>query len=166
MYVRQLSSDDTTDFLMLRRQALIEEPERFRVSSADDDKLGVDFWRNRLTTDRVFGVFDDHELIGIDGLGRFVGEKLCHKGLIWGMYISRQARGSTASHLLMTALIEAAQGFVTQLQLTLMADNSRARAYYERYGFKLYAIEPGSVMTPDGPGDEALMWRLVDPARS
>jgi ribosomal protein S18 acetylase RimI-like enzyme len=43
-----------------------------------------------------------------------------------------------------------------------MADNGRARAYYERHGFKLYGIESQSVMTADGPADEALMWRMVD----
>jgi ribosomal protein S18 acetylase RimI-like enzyme len=162
MEIRQLSADDTQEFLTLRKRALIQEPERFRVSNADDDQLGLAFWRNRLATDRVYGVFDNQKLVGIGGLSRFVGEKLCHKGLIWGMFIIPEARGTQASHVLMNALIEGAKGFVTHLQLTLMADNVRARAYYERYGFSLYAIEPQSVMTPNGPADEALMWRLVD----
>jgi ribosomal protein S18 acetylase RimI-like enzyme len=162
MHIRRLSSDDTHDFLALRTLALTREPERFRTSSADDEKLSVGFWRNRLDTDRVYGVEDQGKLIGIGGLGRFVGEKLQHKGLIWGMFISPEARGTQASHLLMEALIESARGFVSHLQLTLMANNLRARAYYERHGFMLYAIEPQSVMTLEGPADEALMWRLVD----
>jgi ribosomal protein S18 acetylase RimI-like enzyme len=162
MHIRQLLPHDTAKFLALRARALNDEPQRFRVSSADDDRLGVDFWRNRLSTDRVYGVMDGGSLIGIGGLGRLVGEKLCHKGLIWGMFIVPEARGTQASNLLMTALIDGARGFVTHLQLTLMADNVRARAYYERHGFKLYGIEPQSVMTPKGPAHEALMWRLVD----
>jgi ribosomal protein S18 acetylase RimI-like enzyme len=148
--------------MALRTLGLTSEPERFRTSAKDDAKLGADFWRNRLDTDRVIGVFSDDKLVGIGGLTRFVGEKLSHKGLIWGMYIAREARGGDVSHALMTALLDAAAGYVTHLQLTLMADNFRARAYYERYGFQLYALEPGSVMTPNGPANEALMWRLVD----
>jgi RimJ/RimL family protein N-acetyltransferase len=160
--IRQLSSQDVTAFLALRARALHEEPERFRVSAGDDEKLGLAFWENRLNTDRVFGLIDQGRLIGVGGLSRFAGEKLCHKGLIWGMFIAKEARGTQASHLLMTTLIDAAKGFVTHLQLTLMADNVRARAYYERHGFALYGLEPASVMTPDGPAHEALMWRTVD----
>jgi ribosomal protein S18 acetylase RimI-like enzyme len=164
--IRRLSSDDVEAFLALRSRALKEEPLRFRVSKADDDKLGIAYWQNRLNTDHVFGVYDQDKLVGIGGLSRLVGEKLCHKGLIWGMFISSEARGTKASHLLMSALMDSAKGFVSQVQLTLMADNLRARAYYERHGFTLYGIEPKSVMTPSGPADEALMWRLVDVAQS
>jgi ribosomal protein S18 acetylase RimI-like enzyme len=159
--VRQLSARDLDAFLTLRTAGLSEAAHNFRVTAADDDKLGRSYWANRLDSDRVFGVMDGTRLIGIGGLSRLVGKKLCHKGLIWGMYILPDARGGQASDLLMEALLNAAMGYVRQVQLTLMASNARARAYYERHGFELYAIEPASVMTPDGPADEALMWRLV-----
>jgi ribosomal protein S18 acetylase RimI-like enzyme len=162
MDIRQLSSAHVIEFLALRAYALTHEPERFRVSAHDDAQWGQAFWENRLNTDRVLGLFEQDQLIGVGGLSRFVGEKLRHKGLIWGMYIAPAARGSDASDLLMSGLIECSKGYVTHLQLTLMANNTRAQKYYERHGFKLYAIEPQSVMTPDGPADEALMWRLVE----
>jgi RimJ/RimL family protein N-acetyltransferase len=160
--IRQLSSADVVAFLALRARALFEEPERFRVTTLDDQNMGVAFWQNRLNTDRVYGVVEQEQLIGVGGLSRFVGEKLSHKGLIWGMFIAKEARGTQASHLLMTALIDGAKGYVTHVQLTLMADNARARSYYERHGFVLYGVEPQSVLTPNGLADEALMYRLVD----
>lgn len=162
MEVRRLSSLDVVDFLALRTRGLVEEPECFRVSALDDEHMGVAYWENRLNTDRVYGIADQGQLIGIGGLSRFVGEKLCHKGLIWGMFISKQARGTRASNILMTALLDAAKGYVSHLQLTLMADNLRARAYYERHGFQLFGVEPYSVMTPAGPAHEAMMYRLVN----
>jgi ribosomal protein S18 acetylase RimI-like enzyme len=159
--IRQLTSDHVDAFLALRARALDEEAGHFRVSAADDRALGRAFWAKRLDDDRVFGMYDSVDIIGIGGLSRLVGEKVRHKGLIWGMYIVPQARGGAASHLLLETLLSAARGYVRQVQLTLMASNVRARAYYERHGFQLYAIEPAAVMTPDGPKDEALMWRLV-----
>lgn len=165
MQIRKLSSEDCKLFLEFRSKALIESAQFFRVSAADDLKLDGTYWRNRLDTDRVYGIFQLDSLIAIGGLSRFVGEKLSHKGLIWGMYIAPSARGTQASDLLMAALLNGAKGFVTHLQLTLMADNVRARRYYERHKFEVYAIEPASVMTEQGPADEALMWRLVDLAK-
>lgn len=162
MEIRRLSSEHINEFMAMRAHALTREPERFRVSAHDDAQMGLPYWENRLNTDRVYGVYDQEILIGVGGLSRFVGEKLRHKGLIWGMYIAESARGTNASNLLMTALIDGGKGYVTHLQLTLMADNSRAQKYYERHGFMIYAREPGSVMTPTGPADEALMWRLVE----
>jgi ribosomal protein S18 acetylase RimI-like enzyme len=162
MQIHQLSSRDVDAFLALRGLGLTEAAHNFRVSAADDQRLGNEYWAARLDTDRVFGVMEGTTLIGIGGLSRLVGEKLCHKGLIWGMYILPAARGGQASHLLLEALLNSACGYVRQVQLTLMASNVRAMAYYERHGFTLYGIEPASVMTPDGPADEALMWRLVE----
>ena len=48
---------------------------------------------------------------------------------------------------------------VLQLQLAVMEDNARARAFYERHGFETYAIEPASVRRGNTYADEALMWR-------
>jgi ribosomal protein S18 acetylase RimI-like enzyme len=162
MELVRLTRDDLAEFLALRTRGLIEEPMSFRVSARDDERQGALFWANRLANDIVLGVRRDGILVGIGGLSRFVGEKLQHKGLIWGMYIAPAERGGDVAKILMTGLLEAAKGYVTLLQLTLMASNERARRYYARYGFTLYAIEPQSVMTPDGPADEALMWRQVD----
>jgi ribosomal protein S18 acetylase RimI-like enzyme len=162
MDIIQLSSRDLDAFMALRLHGLTEAAHNFRVSAADDARLGEDYWAKRLDTDKVFGVMDATNLIGVGGLSRLVGEKLCHKGLIWGMYILPEARGGQASHLLLNALLDSARGYVRQVQLTLMASNRRAMAYYERHGFSVYGIEPASVMTPNGPADEALMWRLIE----
>ena len=102
-------------------------------------------------------------MIGVGGFSRFLGAKLDHKGLIWGMYVSPAERGSGVAREIMRALIETARGQVRQLQLTVMADNARARAFYERHGFELYGVEPAAVQCDGGWADEALMWRLVDP---
>jgi ribosomal protein S18 acetylase RimI-like enzyme len=51
---------------------------------------------------------------------------------------------------------------VRQVQLTVVAANARAIAFYERHGFARYGGEPQSVRMSDGSfADEALMWRRV-----
>ena len=97
-------------------------------------------------------------LLGVGGFARFAGDKLDHKGLVWGMYVRPEARGRGVADALMRALIEHARGCVCLLQLTVMADNARARAFYERHGFGFTA----SSREPSGKGTicatEALMW--------
>lgn len=77
------------------------------------------------------------------------------------MYVDPVARGTGAADQIMHALVEHAIGKLRQLQLTVMADNERARSFYERHGFFTYAIEPNSVRRDDEYADEALMLRLL-----
>ncbi len=77
------------------------------------------------------------------------------------MYVAPAARGTGAADAIMNALIDHAKGRMRHLQLTVMADNLRARAFYRRHEFETYATEPASVLRPNGYADESLMWRLL-----
>ena len=156
-----LTSDKVERFLAFRRQGLNGDPDGFRYAVADDDATGELGWRERLQRDFVVAAERDDDLLGIGGFSRLVGARLDHKGLIWGMYVAPAARGSGVADRVMAALMERARGHVRQLQLTVMADNARARAFYERHGFKLYGVEPDAVRREGAFADEALMWRLL-----
>ena len=161
MTVVELGPEDVTRYLKLRTDGLRTNPEAFRVTVRDDKALTEAAWRDRLARDFVVGVSPDETLVGIGGLSRFVGEKLSHKGLIWGMYVAPEARGSGAADLIMTALLGHAQSRFRQVQLTVMADNARARRFYERHGFAVYGVEPDSVRRDGEVFAEALMWRRL-----
>lgn len=162
MHAHQLRHDDAEQFLAFRALGLSGDPDAFRVTPEDDAKIAVDAWRSRLARDYVVAVAGPSgEWLGIGGLSQIDGEKLRHKGLIWGMYVSPLARGTGAADKIMNALVGHALGKLRQLQLTVMADNQRARAFYERHGFTTYAVEPGSVRRSDEFADEALMQRLL-----
>ena len=158
MRIARLGPEDVARFLELRAQALDGDPASFRYTSADDRRVGAAGWRDRLERDHVVGALDEVRLLGVGGFARFAGDKLDHKGLVWGMYVRPEARGRGVADALMRALIEHARGCVCLLQLTVMADNTRARAFYERHGFRLYGIEPRAVRQGDDLRDEALMW--------
>ena len=162
MQLVQLGPEEVEGFLAYRSAALTADPDSFRFAVGDDEALGLEAWKARLATDYVVMVRKDGRWIGVGGLTRLAGAKLAHKGLIWGMHVAPEERGSGAARLIMIALIEHARGRIRQLQLTVMADNARAIALYSRFGFKRYAVEPESVCRRGHEyASEALMWRLV-----
>ena len=175
--VRRFTAADAHAYLAVRREGLERDADAFRVSPADDDAFGLAAWRERLDRDYVIAVEKDGQVLGIGGFARIPGTKTQHKGLIWGMYVRAEARGSGrrppsddgarlpragVADVVMNALLDHAKGKVRQVQLTVVAANARAVAFYERHGFARYGVEPGSICRADGSYvDEALMWRLV-----
>ena len=156
----RLGPSDVERFLAFRARGLDGDPDAFRITAEDDAALAIDSWRARLEQDYVVAIVaEDGEWLGIGGLTQFEGEKLRHKGLIWGMYVAPAARGSGAADRIVAALVDHGSRTLRQLLLTVMADNARARALYERHGFETYAIEPQSVLRNGIYEDEALMWR-------
>lgn len=162
MDIVRLTPDDTPRFLALRAAMFEAEAMNFRGAAADDAALSEAAWRDRLARDHVYAVAAGGEWLAVGGLTRVPGQKLDHKGLVWGMYALPTARGTGAAAGILDKLEEAGRAMgLRQLQLTLMADNLRARRVYERHGYELYAIEPDSVRRGDVYADEALMWKRL-----
>ena len=163
MDIVKLAPADTERFLALRQVMFDAEAMSFRGAGADDDAIGFAAWRERLARDHVYAVVQSGEWLAVGGLTRLAGQKLDHKGLVWGMYALPAARGTGAAAGILEQLEATARDLgLRQLQLTLMADNARARALYERYGYVLYAIEQESVRRGNGSYvDEALMWKRL-----
>lgn len=162
MEIIRLQPDDAPRFLAMRRAMFDTEAMSFRGAAVDDAALGEAVWRDRLAHDHVYAVVQDGEWLAVGGLSRLAGVKLDHKGLVWGMYAVPAARGTGAASRILDALEAAARAIgLRQIQLTLMADNARAKALYERHGYELYAIEPDSVRRGETYADEALMWKRL-----
>lgn len=162
MDIVKLGPEDTERFLTLRHGMFDTEAMSFRGTSADDDAIGLAAWRERMARDHVYVVAQDGTWLAVGGLTRLAGQKLDHKGLVWGMYAAPSARGTGAAARILEQLEAVARDLgLRQLQLTLMADNVRARRLYERHGYVLYAIEPDSVRRDSGCADEALMWKRL-----
>jgi GNAT superfamily N-acetyltransferase len=162
--IRRLGPGDAEAFFALRLRCMDDAALQFRSAPEDVVREGLAHWQARLEADddRIVGVFDGDDLIGIGGITRDWRAKLRHKALLFGMFVAPEATGRGIGRMIVVALMEQARGFVSSLHLTLMADNDRALALYERCGFTVYGREPQSVMQPDGPGDELLMWRAID----
>ncbi len=159
MNIIKLTGNDTARFLELREISLTQESDNFRTSALDNSSLGFAYWQDRIERDHVAAVEVDGMLKALGGLSRVVGEKMDHKGLIWGMYVHPDLRGCGAADLIMDALIASARGQLRQLILTLATDNVSAQRFYQRHGFALYGTEPDAIRRGDGFVAEALMWR-------
>jgi ribosomal protein S18 acetylase RimI-like enzyme len=158
MHIVRLSAADVERFRAVRLEGLRSDPDGFRYTVAEDEAMSSGVWAERLDRDFVVAVEQDGQILGLGGFSQLMGEKLDHKGLIWGMYVRARARGTGAADALMGALIAHARGHVRQVQLTVLANNARARALYERHGFVHYATEPQAVRQGDEYYDEASMW--------
>lgn len=155
---RRLSGTDAAEYQALRMEGFARHPLEFRIAPEDEADLSPDAVAKRLAESCVIGAFRDDVLIGIGGLTRDPRVKLRHKALLWGMYIRENARGAGAADGIMERLIEHARAAgVSIVQLTVMADNPRARRVYERWGFRVYGIEPRAVRVEGRDHDEALM---------
>lgn len=159
--VVRLTSADVERFRAVRLEGLRGDPDGFRYSEAEDESIPADVWAARLDREFVVGAERGSQLLGVGGVSRLEGDKLRHKGLIWGMYVRRAVRGTGVADAIMRALIDHARGEVRQLQLTVMASNTRARAFYERHGFVHYATEPQAVRLGSEYRDESSMWLLL-----
>ena len=158
--VVRLTPLDVERFREVRLAGLRSDPYGFRYGAAEDAAISSAAWATRLENEFVVAALREgnDEIAGVGGFSRFTGEKLAHKGLIWGMYVRPEARGRGAADAIMDALIAHARTQVRLLQLTVMADNVRARAFYERHGFVVYATEPEAVRHDNEYRDEASMW--------
>lgn len=161
--IRRLGPGDLGAFRALRFEAISTHPQEFRYSPADEREVSVQAWATRLAEDFVVGVFNDEQLIGLGGLTRMTGEKLRHKGLIWGMYVKPESRGTGAADEIISALIGHGRQCLEMLILTVVQQNGRALRFYERWGFRTFGIEPASIKLAEGSYlDEALMVLMID----
>lgn len=91
------------------------------------------------------------------------GEKLRHKGVIWGVYVRHEARRQGLARRLIEAVLAHAGTQVELVQLTVTVANDPARALYRSLGFVDYGLEERALKFADRYVDEALMVKFLDP---
>jgi len=152
--VRQLTEDDAEIYREIRLQALELHPEAFQATYESAADLPLDAFRQRLRRYALFGGFIDGTLCGIVGFLPLKNPKISHKGLIWGMYVKEEARGSGLAEKILDAVVDYARGEVEQLLLSVIEDNGRARRFYEKMGFEPYGLERRALKIGDRYYDE------------
>ena len=165
--LRRLAAADAAAYQALRMDGIVRSPRRFRVAPEDEAQLTLEAVATRLAGTFVVGGFDAAGLVGIGGLTRYEGAKLRHRALLWGMYVHERARGQgLADELVRVLLAEAGTQGIEQVVLTVVAENTRARRLYERWGFTLYGVEPRALHVDGEYLDEALMVCTVPPTHN
>jgi RimJ/RimL family protein N-acetyltransferase len=95
--------------------------------------------------------------------GLFVpeGAKTRHNGLLWGVYVRPEARGTGLAAALVERVLDHAHGVVEEVRLAAVSSNLTALRLYARLGFTAYATEPRALKVGDAYHDEVLMLRRL-----
>lgn len=159
--IRRLDVSDAEDYRTIRLAALKGDPDAFGSTYEIEVVRPLDHFAERLANSIVFGAYAAGEIVGMAGFRQETGPKESHKGTLWGMYVSPEARRTGAASALVAAVLQHAEQFVEQVVLTATQGNDAAIALYRKFGFEPYGVEPRSLKGPSGYSDEVLMVRFL-----
>lgn len=159
--IRRLGADDASLYQAIRLEALERHAEAFQSTYRNETADSLDQVAKRLSRSTVFGAFRGSSLVGMAGFFAFEGEKIRHKGVLWGMYVRPEARGLGIGAALVERVIAQARSEVEILGLSVVTENASARRLYERLGFVAYGTEPQAMKQDGIYYDEVLMAKTL-----
>ena len=161
--VRRLEAGDVEEYRELRLESIRAHPESFGASLESEEDKPISWWAERLQTTTVWGGWlDDSPLVGVAGLAVHDAPKLRHKGVLWGMYVRPEARGTGLAAALVHQVLAHARTLVEQVCLTVVASNVAARRLYIAAGFEEYGLERRGLKVGTEYYDQVLMVLPLD----
>jgi ribosomal protein S18 acetylase RimI-like enzyme len=153
--IRRAETGDWEALRDVRLAALANAPYAFMSTLAQELDFGEQRWREWIAKSVFFLAWDGARPVGI--IGAFV-----HDDGNWhviSMWVSPAARGTGVAGRLMDTVVGhlRAQG-VPQVSLWVTDGNDRARAFYEKHGFRATGNrQPVRPQTPDEWEEEMLL---------
>jgi RimJ/RimL family protein N-acetyltransferase len=140
MHIGRLGVEDADRLKSMRVEATKESPTSVYPTPEEELEKSIDEFQKKLGWDLynyIVGAFDDDRLVGIAGLRRERGQKIHHKAILWGIYVTPQYRARGIAKSLVKAILDIARGIaeVTQIRLCVHTRNAAARQVYTTSGF-------------------------------
>ena len=141
--IRRLSASDAVSYRDLRLNGLQAHPEAFGASREEEAAQTLAWFADRLDRNVIFagGPAGTSDLMGVVGFYALDSAKQRHKGVLWGMFVQPEARGTGLGSSLVARVLEHAMRTVEEVRLTVVATNTAAVRFYERAGFEQYGLE-------------------------
>lgn len=136
---------------------LAESPGAFGSDFATESASPIEAFAKTLENLYVAGAFDRDRLVAIAGFRQLDREKTRHRGDIWGVYVSPDARGRGIGRRVLEHVLDHARARVMQVHLSVTTSNAPAVALYENLGFERYGTEPRALRVEGRYLDEYLM---------
>lgn len=159
--IRELTETDNLLFRELWRYALTEHSQYFRTAIEDSPNPDIP---TRFNQDSfTLGAFGGQQLVGIVSVQRDVKIRLCHKALLFGMFVDPRFSTQGLGRALLNEAVKRVKSNaeIRQIYLTVLDSNIRAKNLYKSVGFELFAREPQSVKIDDEYVDECQMMLFV-----
>ena len=159
MMIRELTPVDAATYQALMLHGLVEHAESFRISIQDDGEPMVPFALSRTDAFTLGAWLAGGQLVGVASFERETRVKFRHKGLLYRMYVSADAAGRGIGRKLIQEIVRRARQIegLEQINLTVVASNSKAMRLYSSEGFKSFALEKNGLKTDKSYSDEEQM---------
>lgn len=161
--VRRLTPADVIAFRVVRLEALRLQPDVYRTILSDWDRLPLAAYIDQIEKKVIFGLFTGKGLEGIMAYRRGTGGNERHRAEVHATYIRQTLRRRGAGRTMFAAVRRQARGDgVVQITLSLSAQNTAARSFWEHLGFAHYATTPRGFCVDGIYFDELHMIRRLD----
>lgn len=155
--IRPVHKDDAPALWQIARQQGVIET----ILALPSDRLHqrIDTLEQLTADDHWFVAEVAGEVVGLSGL--HVGQgRLRHSGHVF-LFVARAFQSQGIGAGLLNALLDIADNWLMlrRVELTVFADNARAKALYERHGFVVEGLRKMSVISEGQLHDEYLMAR-------
>ena len=157
--IRELAPADVPAYQALMLCGLKEHVESFRISLQDAGEPMIPFASGRPDAFTLGAWLADGRLVGTVSFERETRAKFRHKGLLYRMYVHADASGTGIGRMLIRETVKRAREIegLEQINLTVIASNSRAKRLYASLGFSSFALEKNGLKMGDAYFDEEQM---------
>ncbi len=147
LQIREIFSQQLVVYRAFLNVGLVEDEESFRITPTDD--ADAPFPTKDREDSFTLGAYIGESLAGVVSFMREGGdrEKLRHKGLLFRMYVAKNARGRGVAKMLIQDVIARVKGLddIEQINLTVIANNEHAKTLYEKIGFVSFGSEYNAI---------------------